>query len=245
MKTLIALIIPALLLISCAQEATQAPKSLQTDDLIIKPLGAHTYQHISYLTSKEWGRVACNGMIFVKDGEAIVLDAPVHNAEAEVLIAWVRDSLGAEIKAVIPTHFHIDCLGGLEAFHAQGIPSHALDKTIALAAQDSATLPQQAFAERLELTVGWEPLIIAHHGAGHTPDNVIAYFPMEQTLFGGCLIKVLGAGKGNLNDADTLAWPATVTVIKAVYPDATHILPGHGIPGGREQLDYTEKLFGQ
>jgi metallo-beta-lactamase class B len=71
----------------------------------------------------------------------------------------------------------------------------------------------------------------------------VAYFPSEQVLFGGCLIKELNATKGYLGDANVLAWSATVKQVQANFPDVKHVVPGHGAAGDSRLLDYTHKLF--
>lgn len=63
-------------------------------------------------------------------------------------------------------------------------------------------LPQQGFDSFLELEVGGESVYVDFLGEGHTCDNVIGYFPLEDIMFGGCLIKEVGAGKGNLAEAN-------------------------------------------
>ena len=62
-------------------------------------------------------------------------------------------------------------------------------------------------------------------------------------LFGGCLIKELGAGKGNLEDANVAAWPQTVATLQQAYPATRVLIPGHGKAGGLELSDYTIQLF--
>ena len=62
-------------------------------------------------------------------------------------------------------------------------------------------------------------------------------------MFGGCLIKEVGVGKGNLEEANAEKWSETVTEVKKKYPNAKKIIPGHGKIGGIELLDYTIKLF--
>ena len=62
-------------------------------------------------------------------------------------------------------------------------------------------------------------------------------------MFGGCLVKEVGAGKGNLEDANVATWPKTIRMLKAKYPDVKIVVPGHGKAGGAELLDYTVKLF--
>ena len=86
---------------------------------------------------------------------------------------------------------------------------------------------------------------ISFFGEGHTPDNVVAYLPTDQTLFGGCLIKSLGAGKGNLEDANVQDWSSTVTKIKKSYPNVRIVIPGHGNPGSQDLLDYTIEMFSE
>ena len=80
-------------------------------------------------------------------------------------------------------------------------------------------------------------------GEGHTRDNVVSYFLDEKVLFGGCLIKSLKSGKGNLADANTAEWSNTVKTIKRQFKDVEMVIPGHGKPGGIELLDYTIEMF--
>lgn len=62
-------------------------------------------------------------------------------------------------------------------------------------------------------------------------------------MFGGCLVKTMNAGKGNLADANTASWSATVEQVKRAYPDVRFVIPGHGATGGVELLDFTARLF--
>jgi len=103
--------------------------------------------------------------------------------------------------------------------------------------------PEKGFDNKLALKVGDRDVVTSFFGEGHTKDNVVGYFPSEKVMFGGCLIKELGAGKGNLEDANESAWPATVTNLKQTYPDVQVVIPGHGKPGDMALLDYTIKLF--
>ncbi|MCB0669758.1 MAG: MBL fold metallo-hydrolase, partial [Saprospiraceae bacterium] len=105
----------------------------QVGDLTVRQVEKHTYLHISYLQTEQFGRVGCNGMIAVDGREAIIFDTPVDNENAGKLIDWVEHELNKKIIGVVVTHFHTDCLGGLPAFHEKGIPSFACTKTIELA----------------------------------------------------------------------------------------------------------------
>lgn len=217
----------------------------ETETLIIRRLSNHVYQHISFLNTETFGRVQCNGMMVLNENQAIVFDTPSNNESSEELIQFVQKKMNYTIKAIIPTHFHDDCVGGLEKFNDHNIPSYASVQTIALLENKSRTFskPIKSFIDTLSLSVGSKRVFAEYFGEGHTKDNVIGYFPEDRAVFGGCLIKEVGASKGNLEDANVAAWPGTVLRLKQKYPDTKIIIPGHGKPGGTELLDYTMQLF--
>src|SRR5690606_7353975 len=141
---------------------------------------------------------------------AIVFDTPANDSSSAELIRWVQSGLNGKIKAVLPTHFHEDCLGGLAVFNKNHIPSYATHKTIALAKQRKFPVPGNAFSDSMQLDLaGWKVLAL-FPGEGHTKDNIVGYFPEEEVLFGGCLLKAMNAGKGNLEDANVGKWSSSV-----------------------------------
>ncbi|AWW32099.1 subclass B1 metallo-beta-lactamase [Echinicola strongylocentroti] len=225
------------------QHTNYTEKEIYTSDqLIIKQIRPNTYVHVSFLDTDSFGKVECNGMIVISDGEAIIFDTPSTSNEAEELITFLEGEK-LQIKAVVATHFHMDCLGGLEAFHAREIPSYAFKNTLSLASQHGFPQPKMGFQDQLALKVGSRSVFVHYFGEGHTEDNVIGYFPDDQVLFGGCLVKADGAGKGNLEDANITAWPTTVNKITAAYPTLQLVIPGHGKWGDKSLLTYTETLF--
>jgi metallo-beta-lactamase class B len=215
----------------------------QTETLVIKKLSDQVYQHISFLNTESFGRVECNGMVVTNGNEVVVFDTPTDDKGSAELIDFFTKQ-NSKVTGVVATHFHADCVGGLNEFHIREIPSYANNLTIQLIKENAEGIaPQHGFDNELELRVGEKKVITSFVGKGHTWDNVVAYFPDEKTLFGGCLLKEVGAGKGFLGDADTLAWSGTMLNLKTKYSDIKLVIPGHGKPGGAELLDYTEKLF--
>lgn len=97
-------------------------------------------------------------MIVLNKNEAVVFDTPANDTSTTELINWIEKQAKCNIKAVIPTHYHEDCLGGLKAFHHLNILSYASKTTIALAREQKYTIPKNAFADQLELTVGGEKI---------------------------------------------------------------------------------------
>ncbi|KAA3635146.1 MAG: subclass B1 metallo-beta-lactamase, partial [Bacteroidetes bacterium] len=96
-------------------------ENYNSQTLKVERLSDNTFNHISYLETDTYGKVACNGMVVANNGEAIIVDTPPDDASSEELINWVEQELKCEVKAVVGTHFHDDCLGGLEAFHNRNI----------------------------------------------------------------------------------------------------------------------------
>lgn len=215
-----------------------------TDRLDILPLSEHTVVHITYLQTETFGRVACNGLIYINNNEAVVMDTPADDSSSEDLLQWFAATYpNAVIKAVIINHFHKDCLGGLDAFHRRGISSYGYFLTQQLAFRDSVTPPKYTFEEEWRLNVGGADVISGFYGSAHTYDNIVTAIPSENMLFGGCMIKAVGSGRGNLADADLKEWSKTVKAVRERFPAVRIVVPGHGSVGGPELLDYTIDLF--
>lgn len=217
----------------------------QTENLIVKKLSKHTYEHISFLKTNHYGKVGCNGMFVVNENKGIIFDTPTDNKSSLELINFVNNKLKSEITAIIPTHFHEDCVGGLQAFEKRNIPTYATKQTIALLKKNNQnfSIPMKGFDKSLTLSIGDKRVYADYFGEGHTSDNIIGYFPEDNAIFGGCLIKNVGASKGFLGDANTEKWSETVCKIKFKYPKAEIVIPGHGKSGGIELFDYTIELF--
>lgn len=243
MKTLI---YSSFLLLIFANEslfAQTAQPLYQSETLQIEQISLNTFVHISYLNTNDFGKVGCNGMIVIHEGEAIVFDTPTDDKGSRELISWLERERKVKVKAVVSTHFHDDCVGGLGEFHARGIPSYASSKTIELAKDEENLVPQKGFKKKLTLKVGGLKVINQFPGEGHTRDNIVSYVPSDQVLFGGCLIKETGASVGYLGDANTKAWSKTVVWVKSAFPEVKTVIPGHGKVGNVELLDYTIQLF--
>ncbi len=235
------------LLLSCLLPASlfsQDSVVYKSPRLVVERLAPNTYLHRTYLSTREYGKVACNGVVFTDGPAAVVFDTPPDTASTRELLDVLQQQLRLTVTAVVPTHFHVDCLGGLPEFHRRGIPSYASQATIDLAISHEFSVPQHAFDQQLTLPVGALSVDVRYPGPGHTRDNCVAYFSSDRVLFGGCLIKAAGAKKGNLEDADVKSWAASASQIKELYPAAHRVVPGHGEVGDLSLVDYTQRLFG-
>lgn len=237
----------SIITLSCStqKKKLQSKKVYQSETLIITQVSPNVYQHTSFLQTESFGNVPCNGMIVHNNNETVVFDTPVNDEISEELIQWIQHNLKSKINAIVPTHFHDDCLGGLHAFHKHKIASIGNEKTIEIAKEKNLPIPLKSFTNQEKIAVGKHFVTLYFFGEGHTKDNIVAYYPHEKALFGGCLIKELNATKGNLADANETAWAATAIQLKSTITDVQIVIPGHGAVGNSDLIDYTIKLFTQ
>lgn len=184
-------------------------------------------------------------------GDLVLVDTLYTPAAMKELLAWVDKNLPRRRLLAVNTHFHSDRTGGNALLKEKKIPVYASDLTVKLMksrgravmegvagaiADESAraaflsapVVPAEgvfALATGLKLSVGGEPFEVRFHGAGHTPDNVVVWFPSRKLLYAGCL--ALSSDRvGNTSDADLKAWPKAVAALSAY--GATRVIPGHG-----------------
>ena len=217
----------------------------ESSNLRIEKIGDHTYQHISYL-NYNGNTVACNGVFAIFDNDAIILDSPTNEIATIELLDYIESNFSINRMRAIPNHFHVDCTGGLETMIDRGVFVYASAETIRLMEDRQLASKLNVFDNNLNLEVGNGSGVILNRyfGPAHTRDNIASYILPDSILFGGCMVKSLGARKGNLTDADTLSWSRTVQNIKKdIFGKAKLVVPGHGKTGGLELLDYTIQLF--
>jgi metallo-beta-lactamase class B len=213
------------------------------DDVTVKKLAEGVWLHTTYFDISGLKHVPANGLIVIDGKNAMMIDLPWTDTQAGVLFDWVAQEQKATIQKVIPTHFHIDCAGGLAEAHRRGADSFALEKTAELLKESNKPVPRNWFTERISLSCGNVHVELAFLGGGHTVDNIVAYIPARKILFAGCLVKSLSAKDiGNTEDADLINYPITLKKVKARYPDAKIVVPGHGRPGGLDLIDHTIRL---
>ncbi|WP_299247590.1 subclass B1 metallo-beta-lactamase [uncultured Aquimarina sp.] len=214
-----------------------------SDNLKLTKVNDHSYVHISKVFLDNGKQYACNGLIYMNEDEAFVFDTPANDVASEQLINWLQKEKRITVKGVVFNHFHRDCNEGMDIFRKYDIPSIASKTTALLMQEKDFEQPDEVFENELIIKVGNKRIINTFFGEAHSKDNIVSYFPEDQILFGGCMIKSMNAAKGNLDDANVLEWSNTVRKIKKAYPDLEVVIPGHGTYGDQSLLDYTISLF--
>lgn len=97
-------------------------------------------------------------MIVLNENQAVIFDSPATIESSKKLIEFVTVQLKSKINAVVATHFHTDCVGGLKAFHDNSIPSYAKQQIDILKRMknESSVIPKRGFVHSLSLKAGKE-----------------------------------------------------------------------------------------
>ncbi len=205
-----------------------------SDHLMLIKLTEHTYIHTGNDN---------NGIVYVNNGEAVIVSTPDSDAETQNLIDWTRKKLRAKIVGYVIDRWHPDAMEGLDVVQHAGIKTYSYELTRKIAKEKGLPVPEIGFDPIMDLNVGGEKIICHFIGAAHTVDGIVVWIPKEKILFGGNEVRSLGSWYGNIGDADLKEWSHTIHRVKEKYGAAKIVIPGHGKYGGTELLDYTIDLY--
>lgn len=196
------------------------------------------------------------GLVLGSTG-CLVIDTRGDEIQGAELAAAIRQVTPLPWVVVI-THAHFDHCFGTAALQPSSVWAHAhcvraltadrgerarqdwvvryreLGRPEMADALESArlVLPEPLDADRVELSVGGRPLVLAHLGRGHTDHDLLVQVPDADVLFAGDLVEN-GAPPTIGDDAFPLEWPVTLTAALDMLGGGTAV-PGHGDPVDRE-----------
>ncbi len=212
-------------------------------DLQLQHIVDSIFVHISWHKSPKGYRFPSNGLIIVKNGEAIMVDSPFTNEKTERLYNYLKNKMGIKVTQQIAGHFHADCMGGIAFLHEKGVYTIAGSLTCKTCKQKDMIVPKESFKGKKEYTFNGKKVVCQFLGGGHSFDNIVVWLPEDQILFGGCMVKNIKAtGMGNLSDATVDEWDDTLVKLQEVFPSAKWVIPGHGEIGGKELIAHTIDL---
>lgn len=213
-------------------------------DLQLIHLQDSIFIHQSWVNSQDYGRFSCNGLLIIRKGEAVMIDSPMSNEQTKQLCEFLDLIFQVKIKAHIASHYHQDCIGGLDYLHSINAKSLACQATIDKCMAEGITAPTIGFDTEYDCQFNNEPIECRFFGAGHSFDNITIWLPRQQLLFGGCMVKSASSkGLGNLADASLEEWDITLDKVQYAYPEANIVVPGHGNWGGLEIINHTIDLI--
>ncbi|HEX6929928.1 MAG TPA: subclass B1 metallo-beta-lactamase [Gammaproteobacteria bacterium] len=189
-------------------------------------------------------RLHANGMLMIGPDRITIIDAPWTSDAAYELLDWLDSNFPGRAKRLVITHAHDDRMGSIDVFAERMIPVYSQRITAEIARRKGWTAPNFVFDDNLPLRAGEQAIELFFPGAAHTQDNIIAWFPEDKVLFGGCMVKSRHASTlGFTGDADEQSWPLALRRALARYPEAQQVIPGHGLPGDTELLTHTLELL--
>lgn len=230
-------------LIGLVSSIAQTNKIVIDNDIQLIHLQDSIFVHVTWHHLDNFGRFPSNGLIVIKNGQALMIDTPMDNDKTERLTRYLKDSMSVDLAKLIIGHFHDDCMGGLGYLQSTGIESIANLTTIEKCKEIGLPVPTTPFTDSLTFDFNGEQMDCRFFGAGHSFDNITVWIPDKKILFGGCLIRSMDSkGLGNLSDAVVNDWDTTVEKVMKKYPEIKTVIPGHGDLGGIELLSHTIEL---
>lgn len=187
-----------------------------------------------------------NGMYVVTHDGVVLIDTPWDTTQFQTLLDSIKIRHIQKVLLCIATHSHEDRTGGLEYYHRQGIKTYTTVQTNQISKSRNEKQAAFLMLEDTVFNVGQYSFQTYYAGAGHTPDNIVIWFPKNKILYGGCLVKSTEAvDLGNLSDSDPKLWPSTIIKIKRKFVKPNYIIPGHQDWTDNNSLDHTLKLLRQ
>ena len=107
-------------------------------------------------------------------------------------------------------------------------------------------LPDETFAESLDLDTSGTPCHLQHHGPGHTDNDAVVHFPDHDLVHAGDLVfNGLWPYVLVKHGATISGWQNSLRRLREVCTPETRIIPGHGQMGGPEIVDGMLEFFEQ
>ncbi len=229
---------------ACAQAPDTIRPERSTNTVEFRQLADNVWLHTSYRDLPEWGPVPSNGLVVVTPRQVLLVDTAWDDDQTAKVLAWAQTTLGRPVTHAVFTHAHDDKMGGVGLTIERGIETYAHELSNGIApikglvpAENNLEFDNRNVADPV---AGIE---IFYPGPGHTADNVVVYIVEHSILFGGCLIRPKGAKTlGNTADSDIANWSDAVENVASRYPDASLVIPSHGLPGDHGLLSATIEL---
>ncbi len=224
--------------------ASPYPVRQLSPQLQVQQLAAGLWLHRTEQKLSNGAVFTANGLILETPDGIWLLDTAWGFYPTRDLLHWIDVVLKKPVRKAIATHAHDDRTGGIVALAERGIPLQVTAQTGAIGAEEQIA-PLQVVTDLAPGEVYQDgPVQWFYPGPGHTADNIVLWLPQYQLLHGGCFVKAPRyPGLGNIADADVAAWPASLQRLKAQYPQALIVVPGHGEVGDQKLLDYSLALF--
>ena len=252
------LLLTAFILSACGGPKTPTPATkaadgflseLQTDyPVTLAKIAEGVWVHTTNYNLPGQSPIPVNGLVVLDGEDVILIDGAWGELATLSLLEKIKTETGKAVTKMIVTHHHMDRTAGVDVAEWQGIQVFTHPDTPGLAAKNGFPVPNTSVAALK--TPGSRTKVgsveLAYPGHGHTSDNLVAYIPSAGVLYGGCTVR--GAGSktlGNEENADLEKWATSLNWMKATYPKAQIVVPGHGKGANLSLIDATLTLISE
>jgi len=160
-----------------------------------QPSAGHTAQKVADNIYMIRGGMANTGCIVGKK-EVLVIDAEMTADAAKDMLDVIKKTTSLPITKLVLTHSDGDHINGLEGF-PKGLEIYASDGAkkemeAAFKAPNQqslqAYLPTRTFADKMEINLGTEKIMLLHFGPAHTSGDIVVFIPGKKVAFVGDLV---------------------------------------------------------
>ena len=188
-----------------------------------------------------------NSLVIEQAAGVVVVEAPLYEARAKAIYAWITANINKPVTHVVSTHHHRDHNGALRTFVARGARvvvgasakpffANAFRASRTVVPDELAANPRAAVIDtvplggELLLPDATRPVRVISVPSTHAGDMVVAYTPNQRVMFVSDIYSpgLPGSPVGAREVRD-------VVVAKSLALDV--ITGGHGATGTRAQLD--------
>jgi glyoxylase-like metal-dependent hydrolase (beta-lactamase superfamily II) len=186
----------------------------------------------------------------------LVVDTHSSAATARRVVDQVRALAAGEVVAVVNTHAHWDHVLGNSTFVEEydGPPVVAHENTASTLREHgtamvehlrerldmtgtTAVVPGQTFSSARVVDLGDRVVEVVHPGRGHTGGDAVVCVGDADVVFAGDLVEeseARAAVPSFGDDCFPMEWPATLDLLTTLLTERTVVVPGHGLPVGRD-----------
>lgn len=195
--------------------------------LTITPLTGDFYIYTTY-NLYEGNKIPAHGMYVITNDAAVLFDTPWDTTQFQPLLDSIQLKHGKKVAVCIATHWHSDRTEGLAYYKQQGIKTFTTARTDELSKKNNKKRAEYLMTKDTVFNIGQYSFEIYYPGAGHTEDNIVAWFSKEKILYGGCLIKGADAHDlGYLGDANITEYETTLKRVQKKFPNPQYIIVSH------------------
>ena len=179
-----------------------------------------------------------NTTALITDAGVLLVDDK-YDVDHDNIMSMLRTVTDKPVKYVINTHFHADHSGGNAKLQVDGTLAVSSDEARArMVAGKMAGLPDISIGHRGTIYFGGKTVEMYWFGRAHTDGDIVVLFPDERILAAGDIYTndpgtpelIDYAGGGSAKE-----WTATIG--KALQLDFDTVVPGHGVPAKKADME--------